>query len=262
MRGKILIIENQIRQFEDIFRTLTSSGYKVGPAIGEFKCFIDAIRVFLNPRYGCDRRDAALKEVLAAVKDLSPDILIIDHILVGNDSSQNGIDLAVRLRKEKFFMPIAFFSRTIANDFSIIENLPRVEEIKVWLPKAYWGGINLDDTLFKNLVVPELDKLIQRSGLLMMENFINKEMSPFLENIKKERQVMHKGSGKPEIKKALDSLELLINNIKQFQENKGLIIDPMKEGFAKLEELTGDGLFEEEEWVNACNELAKLFEYD
>lgn len=262
MRGKIVVIENQIRQFEDIFRMLTDKEYEVYPTIGEFKDFIDAIRVHLNPRYSRDRRNDALKEVLSKVKAVTPDILIIDHILVGNDSSENGIDLAVKFRKEGFAMPIAFFSRTVPNDFSIIENLPRVEEIKVWLPKAYWGGINLDDPLFKNKVIPELDKLIGRSVVLMTDNLIDKKMLPFLEDLKKEKLNVSVVTTKPELKKALNSLTLLIDNIKLFRDNKAVIVEPMRKAFTELTELTGKGLFEESEWIDQCNELSKLFNYD
>lgn len=177
--GKIILIENQFTQFKKIWNFLDEE-YEVFPNIkketlqseaekekykrNQFKDFIDLFRVCLNERYSKNYRDDAFQKIKQIIIDeVKPDLLIIDHILVGNHEAKNGLDLAIKLRGEKISQPIMFLSRTEANSSDVIKQYPHISEKKIWINKGFAGDRILHPKYFKEDVLPQINKLISES---------------------------------------------------------------------------------------------------
>jgi len=162
-KRRILIIENQFIQFKDIKYLLDNSGYQTFPDENSFIDFIDAIKIHLNRRYTNERRTFFLEKVIEIITKFDPEILIIDHILVGTHDAQDGIDLAVEFRKRGLKQPIIFFSRTELNNIDICDKLPNVTLDKEWIFKGYSGEDILDKKFFDEIVIPKIKSLLPKS---------------------------------------------------------------------------------------------------
>jgi len=161
-KRRILIIENQFIQFKDIKYLLDNSGYQTFPDEKSFIDFIDAIKIHLNRRYTNERRTFFLEKVIEIITKFDPEILIIDHILVGTHDAQDGIDLAVEFRKRGLKQPIIFFSRTELNNIDICDKLPNVTLDKEWIFKGYSSEDILEKKFFDEIVIPKIESLLKR----------------------------------------------------------------------------------------------------
>lgn len=162
-KRRILIIENQFIQFKEIIKLLDSAGYQSFPDQNSFRAYLDAIKIYLNPRYSYDRRTLFLNKLLDMTTQFNPEILIIDHILVGTHDAQDGIDLAVMFREKGLKQPIIFFSRTELNNIDICDKLPKVSLIKEWIFKGYSGAEILEEKFFQEMVIPKIESLLNKS---------------------------------------------------------------------------------------------------
>ena len=173
---KILLIENQYRQFIKIKTYLNNVGYTVCPTdeVGDpFNEFIDYVRIYLNPRYGGIEEKSRRKEVIERiVKEINTedfDALIIDYILVGNHVSKTGIFLAETLRDNKVTTPIIFLSREKSNQPKIINNLKEKLEPFEWIHKGYDGREILDEEYFNRYVIKGIQKCIGKSASQLLD---------------------------------------------------------------------------------------------
>jgi len=160
--SKILLIENQHRQFQtitDLLRKFLPSPV-IFPSDGEYVGFIDRIRVYLNLNYHESIRTRVLEDIKTNVKDFNPDIFIIDHILVGCHKSQTGLDLAIKLGTLGFDQPIIFLSRTLDSEESVMTKLPYVKSQCEWVHKGYAGKGVLVEEYFEGEVAKRIRKYL------------------------------------------------------------------------------------------------------
>lgn len=145
MRKTIAIIENQQTQFLGIRHLFPEADYSVIPSIDEYNSFIDAVKIYLNPRYLEKARRKAFDEIIDNIK--SADILVIDHRLCGNSKGQDGIDLAEAIllnrRKAKISLPLViFYSRSPSGVEAVKTRLQQFENaLKDYKRYTNWDWI-------------------------------------------------------------------------------------------------------------------------
>ncbi|MCX6223081.1 MAG: hypothetical protein NTZ69_19110 [Bacteroidia bacterium] len=178
---KILLIENQFTQFKLISNyivncDLNKNGeeYVVYPNdnLSCFKSFIDIVRIILNPRYGENKIE--LSELVSIIKGFSPQLIIIDHILVGNHQAEDGLDLALSLRKNDITAPFLFLSRTEQNNIEVYKKYPLIQDIKDWVTKGNSGDGFLTKPHFNDYVWPKIFNLITQSDIKSVNDLISK----------------------------------------------------------------------------------------
>lgn len=170
LKISVLLIENQYLQFKTIRRRLTelkTAEYTVYPELlsgdadlQEFKRFMNQVRIALNGRYSKVRCGEALMEVIKYVKSKDPDLLIIDHKLVGNEDAGTGIDLAIGLYEAGCIQPVLFLSRTPESKRSVIKGLDGYINSMDWLYKGYSDHELLDESYFEDKVHKTIEKLL------------------------------------------------------------------------------------------------------
>lgn len=170
-KRRILIIENQFTQFKDIVKLLDNSGFDSFPNADNFDQYLDAIKIYLNPRYTMDRRSLFLNKLIEMTSNYNPELLIIDHILIGAHDAEDGIDLAIKFREKNFNQPIIFFSRTEQNHIDVCVKLPKVSDNKEWISKGYSGADILEEAFFIERVIPRIQYLLPT---LLSEKIIKK----------------------------------------------------------------------------------------
>ena len=108
------------------------------------------------------------------IKEENPDLLIIDHILVGCHSGKTGIDLALRLRMEgEIATPILFLSRSDLNTPHISSQYPKIAEPREWVSKNSKKKENLEDTYFNSHIMETIKKLLEKERATIKERIIN-----------------------------------------------------------------------------------------
>ena len=162
----IAIIENQQTQFQALSDyLLVAEGYSVIPLTTEYSSFIDAVKIYLNPRYLKKAQEEAFKEIVKNIK--SADILLIDHRLCGNSKGRDGIDLAEAIllykRKAKVPLPlIIFFSRSPKGAEVVKTRLQQFEGVLKdynenthwkWIEKGYTDVYGDEEKYFKKWVI-------------------------------------------------------------------------------------------------------------
>lgn len=176
MNKKIVIIENQLTQFEKIRNKLAycEEAYSIYPDIDSYKEFLDWIRIYLDTRYEEKRRSNFFGKIVNKIKEENPDLLIIDHILVGCHSGKTGIDLALRLRMEgEIATPILFLSRSDLNTPHISSQYPKIAEPREWVSKNSKKKENLEDTYFNSHIMETIKKLLEKERATIKERIIN-----------------------------------------------------------------------------------------
>jgi len=167
---KILLIENQYRQFNRIKTYLNGTRYTVFPKDEEsdtFDEFINYVRIYLNPRYGGtnegSRRKDVFERIVNKIKRGNFDLLLIDYILVGCSAGLTGIFIAKELRDIGITTPIIFLSREKSNQPEITNNLNKNLEPYEWIHKGFDGREILDETYFNSYVIKGIKKCIGKS---------------------------------------------------------------------------------------------------
>lgn len=253
-KKKIFLIENQLTQFRDIRFALKSGGFEVYPDEENFKSLIDLVRINLNPRYDKDLRDEVLVSIIEEVKIINPDLLIIDHILVGNDSADDGIDLAKRLHSILPPKPILFFSRSPHNSFFIIEKLSTFHGEYEWVAKGYWGNPNLEESIFTKVVFPKIDILLSQSK--DPENTKTKLIDLLTRVQKDVKGSNSRFPGKQKIasQTLIDDLLKLLPGRKVFNEEQ------LGKMYEALKALSDKGENDTKKWIKQCDQLKKILD--
>lgn len=133
---------------------------EIYPSEERFTSFIDKVRVCLNQNYRHDIRDQAFEQIVKEVRSFTPDIFLIDHVLVGCHRSDTGLDLARRLRARDFDQPFIFLSRTLESSEKVMNKLPLVTGQKTWIPKGYAGKEILELEFFREKVVKQIERFL------------------------------------------------------------------------------------------------------
>ena len=83
--SKILLIENQYRQFIKIKTYLENAGYTVCPTDADsFNEFINYVRIYLNPRYGGTEEGSRRKKVFNKITTNHQEVFLFTDSLPYN----------------------------------------------------------------------------------------------------------------------------------------------------------------------------------
>lgn len=258
-KKKIFIIENQCFQFEDIIDNLDNIGYDYYPERESFQKTIDLIRIYLNRRYRAEKRETAFKRVIEEIENFSPDLFIIDYVLVGNHSAKTGIDLACRFRKEKITQPILFFSRRNINEFKICKELPNVTGIKSWVNKGYSSKRILESDFFENVVQKEIEALLLLDSLHVSNDIIDDYIDYFY-LVQEEKTETNAADNNAARAKSIKLLDDCISQLIRIKENKRILSDIEKSSLKEIKELTRKNFFEEQSWQEKASNLLSIIE--
>lgn len=182
-KNRILIIENQKSQFKEI-RTKLCQDFTVFPEVDDFVKIADWARISLTKRYDYaeqrypgKRRRQATQDIADYINDKEIDVILIDHVLVGHHSGENGIHLARKLKDLEIEQPIIFLSRNEKNKESVKEDLEK-ESITdpIWVEKGYAGQGIGDNWYFKKNVVEKIKECIGQSINLLFDKLVNSEL--------------------------------------------------------------------------------------
>lgn len=195
-KHKILLIENQIIQYREI-RTKLSLDFHVFPEENDFIEFTDHVRILLTKRYDNaynspgERRIVAINWVLDYIKDKGIDVILMDHILVGHHSGENGIHLAKKFIDNHINIPIIFLSRSHINDQKVQETLNNVDIVDpIWVEKGYAGQGIGDDWYFKRNIIGKIKYIIGHPLNQIIDDLISlRSLSEFHEALQKLRDV-------------------------------------------------------------------------
>jgi hypothetical protein len=252
---RILIVENQLIQFKEIGKLLDNEGYESFPSESSFKDYLDAIRIYLNPRYTFERRTLFLEKLLNMSAQFNPAILIIDHILVGTHNAQDGIDLAMKFREKGFKQPIIFFSRTEMNNIDVCDKLPKVSLAKEWVFKGYSGAEILDPGFFKKEVIKRIEELLSKSTMQKSELYVSAELIPFVNELLKIKLEANSRAVDLDRTTSISLLEKLKQKIEDFSTAQKNVSPELKNEFDTLKLITNEAHFEDDNWKLACNNL-------
>ncbi|MFD0792048.1 hypothetical protein ACFQZX_00385 [Mucilaginibacter litoreus] len=164
-KPKVLIIENQYFQFKLIYDNLDTN-FEIVPKRdpASFKTLMDHVRIALDARYGKDHleEDSMRKEsfdwLMQEIRTFQPNIILMDHILLGYYLANDGITLAEFLRKEEINTPILFLSRTEQNDSRVIKVKSKVSRCE-WIHKQLSGHELLSESYCEEVLIPHMHAL-------------------------------------------------------------------------------------------------------
>lgn len=181
MKIKVAIIENQQSHFDDISKYLceyqdNDVAFHIIPNGEKYTEFTDLARIALDSRYDNvekEKRGIALKRLVDFLKNQNPDILIVDHVLLGYTSTDsinpNGITLVEMMIKESSILarvPVLFLSSTLRNNAVVQEQLEKIEQqesrVKYkWENKNQFGqeGPFGGKDYFKRYIIPKVIEL-------------------------------------------------------------------------------------------------------
>ena len=153
-KRKILVIENQITQFETIRKNLDE--YEIYPALEEYELIMNLVCIRLNKRYIHDRRTEALTKLREYIVERKIELFIIDYKLSGCHDGLTGIDLAFEIQDRSLFpkTPVIFLSRSSSNTKEIKDHLINVEN--KWVEKGYAGLSLLEPSYFEKYIKTQI----------------------------------------------------------------------------------------------------------
>lgn len=169
-KKKVLIIENQFLQFEllvnglkDDFLTLPLYDPDLYNREAIYTNFTDLVRVSLDDRYEKTKSDKAFLELLAYFTFHKPDILLIDHILLGYTGAPTGFNLASKIRKQyqDSNIPILFVSRSPREQAKVITGMLSTTGSRDWVNKSYYSGGVLEKTYIEKRIIPKINALLK-----------------------------------------------------------------------------------------------------
>jgi len=209
---KVLIFENQYEQFKEI-RKYLSEKFEVHPQVSvnppdvtAYKRVIDPVRIFLNNRFSADKTRRAGDAIAKYINRIDPDVLIIDHVLVGYYTAKTGIDLARFTRTDPRIddlnKPILFLSRTPSNSVKVIPYIVKVGQPLFWIGKGYNGSKVLDKNFLADEVIPQIEDLIKKGR----SERVNIALSSIIADINELTDVDTTFIDEPEIKSKLRQL--------------------------------------------------------
>lgn len=160
-KRNLLLIENQIVQFETIYDSL--GAFNVFPPKDDRSYFavMDRVRIWLTKHYSEARKKEAFTYLCNYIRDNSIELYIIDLMLVGTYDGDNGITLATKLqeKKELGVNPVIFLSGSPKHTADIEKQLEVVNKYE-WVEKGY-AGVSLNEIPYlKNNLVPVIERLL------------------------------------------------------------------------------------------------------
>lgn len=168
---KVLLVENQKKQFDLIRESLIRNSIDVLPTEEQFSVFLSWVRIALNNRYKAPRQLEATEKIHEFIAKNNVALAIIDHNLIGMAlSAQNGIDLAIEIssRKQTGSLPFLFLSRTQQSDKSVMSMLRKLKDFSgssfEWMSKGYDTDLGLSAKYIEEEVIPCVQGLIEKGG--------------------------------------------------------------------------------------------------
>jgi CheY-like chemotaxis protein len=161
MSRRLLLIENQVTQFEKIRGSLSS--YEIFPDIPGYPLFIDKVRVYVTKNYPESLRTKMLDELVSQIDAWKIELMIIDLRLVGTTQSMTGIGLASAIEaKSGSARPIIFLSGTAKHNEEIESELKIITRYE-WVEKGYGAISILEKEYLKNHLMPAIERLLGTS---------------------------------------------------------------------------------------------------
>lgn len=161
-KENILVIENQVTQFEQIASNLI--GYNALPIDDDYTRVTDWVRIWVNKeRYRKDKRSEKVLDLLANyIIANNTQIIIVDHQLSGCCKGFTGIQLALAIKKEiggRLPISFIFLSRTPRHTKEVKE-YENVFENFTWIEKGYAGLSLFEEGYFRKFVIGAVEKLV------------------------------------------------------------------------------------------------------
>ncbi len=170
MDKNILIIENQVLQFEIISLLLLKGGIQPFPSDSsdEYVNFIDHIRIWVNDEYLSHHRDLAFSYLTSYIENNRINLVLMDYKLGGAHHCKTGIDLAeelnnFRLENNQELLPVYFLSKTELNDRKREERFNNYKgkfDKTEWIHKGYFGEEILETTYFNKNVLSLINNFL------------------------------------------------------------------------------------------------------
>jgi hypothetical protein len=235
-KRKIVIIENQKSQFNDIYTTLKNE-YQIIPNEEDFIGFMDHVRVWINQQYDEDYRDIAIESIKTKCNDV--DLIIMDYSIGGAHHCETGIELASKLLEINNDLNFLFFSKIAENDrkkniaFEKLKNSYSHISENNWLNKGYFNF-----NLFQYDIADNENKYLKEVLLSRIKQVIGKrtddQLNDLLDNWIKESnsestyrninnrliEIKNKANISDEIKKNIISYLKKVNNLNQINIDK------------------------------------------
>lgn len=164
---KLLIIENQITQFDTISELLNEK-YQPFPSNDDYLKFIDNVRVWINKQYEKVYRKKALDYLLEFINTEEIRLIVMDYKLGGANYCLVGTDLAEKINKKrtknnKRTIPVIFLSKTEHTDRIRVKNFDAYKKKfpnTMWIHKGYFGEEILAMGYFQKYVLVEIEKML------------------------------------------------------------------------------------------------------
>ena len=183
MEMKVVIIENQQSHFQDIHGYLAQTNnaheeFDIMPEESKYVAFTDLARIALDDRYSKDKKNNALEKLVKELKSFEPDILIVDHVLLGYTSiapiNPNGITLVESMMRKSNRLanvPVLFLSSTLRNNAVVQKQLKKIEQSDnsltyEWENKNQFGqeGPFGGQDYFDKYIIPKMKKLVNNKN--------------------------------------------------------------------------------------------------
>ncbi|HBR54266.1 MAG TPA: hypothetical protein DEA82_08785 [Flavobacteriaceae bacterium] len=162
--SNILIVENQVTQFEQIKDNLDIGGFTFFP--NEFIDFLKIVKVAVG---NYNAKMEAIQIIIEYIDNNSIDLIIMDHKIGSAYSDDDGIELAEKIREE-VDVPILFLSRTKENEAKRLRNLKTFQSDTCvkgihweWVHKGIIGNEILEENYVKDNVIPKVKNLLVQS---------------------------------------------------------------------------------------------------
>lgn len=123
MKWQILIVENQLYQYEMIKKNLKGANVSVFPTDEDYKIFTDWVRVYTSKRYTDQKMQACFNKIIRYIKENDILLVLMDYKLAANHDGGNGLQLASALFNEFSYLRFIFLSQTLENDIDVRNEL-------------------------------------------------------------------------------------------------------------------------------------------
>lgn len=158
-KRKILIVENQITQFNKIFENFGNE-YDTHPGKEDFLKFITWVRRYVYTNYPANIREEDFSNIIEKAKDV--ELILMDYKLGASYMCLSGIILAqkinLELKKNGQTLPVVFMSKDEEHTKKIADELEDYKKIFpncIWVRKGYFGDEILKPEYFQKKVIQE-----------------------------------------------------------------------------------------------------------
>ncbi|TDO20325.1 hypothetical protein [Pedobacter duraquae] len=157
---RVVVVENQFTQFEEIHQALSDFNIFPENDIEAYKKFTNNVRILLNPGYGSFYTKDLLRYICYQdfkkyIIDNRIQIILLDHILVNSTFAENGINLVIHLRDDsdkRVHLPVVFFSASNRASKEIEDVMGDYLGLR-WHSKVYTEKDKSPEDVFKSLAI-------------------------------------------------------------------------------------------------------------